>query len=279
MIGFALVELMRQNSERLNHLSDRPVSISDQRPAKRRAREERAPVMNDGATAGVGTGGQDAGDVGRRARRRDAVEQRIIAAARQALLDQTTADSLSLRDVARRADFTPGALYRYFDSREALLVSLFQQALDLLASYVEPAAAETRGLPRLRAVAAAYLAFGRDHPQDLALIFQSAAHVPTWEEYAEVARPFSTLVVAIRQDVEAGLLALPPGLDAAGLAYAFWAQLHGMAELQRAHLRLVSGEFAVMQQAALEHFLAPLEPPDKKQERTITTRPTSKEPS
>ena len=85
--------------------------------------------------------------------------------------------------------------------------------------------------------------------------------------------------LAIRQDVEAGLLTLPPGLDAAGLAYAFWAQLHGMAELQRAHLRLVSGEFTQMQRAALEHFLAPLEPPDKKQERMITTRPMSKEPS
>jgi hypothetical protein len=72
---------------------------------------------------------------------------------------------------------------------------------------------------------------------------------------------------------------LPPGLDGAGLAYAFWAQLHGMAELQRVHLRLVSGEFAAMQMAALEHFLAPLEPPDKKQKRAIRTRPTSKEPS
>jgi AcrR family transcriptional regulator len=235
--------------------------------------------MNEGATEGMGRAGQAASDVGRRARRRDAVEQRIIAAARQALLDQTTADSLSLRDVARRADFTPGALYRYFDSREALLVSLFEQALDLLASYVEPAAAKQRGLPRLRAVAAAYLAFGRDHPQDLALIFQSAVHVPTWEEYARVARPFSTLVVAIRQDVEAGLLVLPPGLDGAGLAYAFWTQLHGMAELQRAHLRLVSGGFADMQRAALKHFLAPLEPPDNKHEPTIKTRPTSKEPT
>lgn len=235
--------------------------------------------MNDGATAGAGTGGRDPGDVGRRARRHDAVEQRIIAAARQALLDQTTADSLSLRDVARRADFTPGALYRYFESREALLVSLFRQALDLLVSYVEPAAEKKRGLSRLRAVAAAYLAFGRDHPQDLALIFQSSAHVPTWEEYVEVARPFSTVVVAIRQDVAEGLLVVPPGLDSAGLAYAFWAQLHGMAELQRVHLRLLAGDFVAMQRAAVEHFLAPLEPPPTRQDRTITTRPKSKEPS
>jgi AcrR family transcriptional regulator len=204
-------------------------------------------------------------DGDRRARRRSAVEERIIAAAREALLERTEADSLSLRDVARRADFTPGALYRYFSNREALLVGLFDQARDLLASYVEPAAERGSGVDRLRAIGGAYLAFGRDHPQDLALIFQSSAHVPTWEEYVAVAHPFSSLVTALREDVKACLLVLPPDLDEAGLAYAFWAQLHGMAELRRAHLRLVAGEFDRMQRAALEHFLAPLAPATDRQ--------------
>ena len=217
-------------------------------------------------------------DGDRRARRRDAVEQRIIAAAREALLERTDADSVSLRDVARRADFTPGALYRYFDSREALLVALFEQALDLLASYVEPAMGDGRGVARLRAVGSAYLAFGREHPQDLALIFQSAVHAPSWEEYAALARPFSSLVAAVHEDVDAGLLALPRGMDAAGLAYAFWALLHGMAELQRAHLRLVAGEFGALQRAALEHFLSPLTPEGGRAKKT-TREPAAKEPS
>jgi AcrR family transcriptional regulator len=216
-------------------------------------------------------------DRDRRARRRGANEERIIAAAREALLERTDADSLSLRDVARRADFTPGALYRYFDSREALLVSLFNQALDLLASCVEPALQGERGVPRLRRVGLAYLAFGRDHPQDLALIFQSAAHVPTWEEYVALARPFSSLVAALREDVKADLVVLPRGLDEPGLAYALWSLLHGMAELRRAHLRLVAGGFEAMQQAALEHFLGPLAP-DGQAEKT-TSEPAAKEQS
>jgi hypothetical protein len=36
MIGFVLVELMRQNSAHLDRLSYRAVSISDKRPARRR---------------------------------------------------------------------------------------------------------------------------------------------------------------------------------------------------------------------------------------------------
>jgi AcrR family transcriptional regulator len=218
-------------------------------------------MSEDDARGSVGLGsGRAVGEGDRRARRRDAVAERIIAAAREALLERTDADSLSLRDVARRADFTPGALYRYFDSRQALLVSLFNEALDLLASYVDPAMQGARGIPRLRRMSLAYLAFGREHPQDLALIFQSAAHVPTWEEYVALARPFSSLVAALREDAEAGLVVLPRGLDESGLAYALWALLHGMAELQRAHLRLVRGQFETMQQAALENFLGPLAP-------------------
>ncbi len=197
----------------------------------------------------------------RRGRRHRAGEERIIAAAREALLERTTVDSLSLREVARRADLTPGAVYRYFDSRLDLMIALFQQALQLLLSYVEPAVAGTRGIDRLRALAAAYLAFGRERPQDLALIFQSATHEPTWQQYVEAARPVTLLVEAIRDDVEAGLLIPPEGLDESGLAYAFWSLLHGRAEWQRAHLRNVRGDFEGMQRATLEHFLAPLAPP------------------
>jgi AcrR family transcriptional regulator len=152
--------------------------------------------------------------------------------------ERTTVDSLSLREVARRADLTPGALYRYFDSRQYLLAALFERALVLLLTYIEPAVARGRGVERLRTVGEAYL--------------------PTWPEYVQAARPVTLLVEAIRDDVAAGLLVLPEGLDESGLAYAFWSLLHGMAELQRAHLRDVIGEFEGMQRAALEHFLAPL---------------------
>jgi AcrR family transcriptional regulator len=197
---------------------------------------------------------------GRRDRRHKAGEERIIAAAREALLERTTADSLSLREVARRSALTPGAIYRYFDSRLDLLLALFQQSLESILRYIEPAVTGARGIERLRAVAYAYLAFGRDHPQDLALVFQSATHEPTWQKYVETARPVGLLVEAIHEDVEAGLLVLPEGLDEAGLAYAMWSLIHGMAELRRAHLRDVKGDFEAMQSAAIEHFLAPLTP-------------------
>lgn len=220
--------------------------------------------------------GESAGSTGadRRGKRHKAGEDRIIAAAREVLLERTTVDSLSLREVARRVDLTPGAIYRYFDSRLDLLTALFRQALQRLLSYIEPEIRGARGRERLSALGEAYLAFGREQPQDLALIFQSATHEPTWQEYVAVARPVTLLVEAIHEDVEAGLLSLPKGLDESGLAYAYWSLLHGMAELQRAHLRDVKGDFQGMQRAALDHFLAPLAP-----SLSLTDKLKGKEPS
>ncbi|MFW5894965.1 MAG: TetR/AcrR family transcriptional regulator [Bacillota bacterium] len=46
---------------------------------------------------------------------------------------------LSIRKVARMADYTPGSIYQYFNSKEALLRSLIQQGYaDIMASTMKP---------------------------------------------------------------------------------------------------------------------------------------------
>ena len=195
-----------------------------------------------------------------RDRRRQAVADGIVAAARSILLERTTADALSMREVARRADYTVGALYRYFPNREALLVELFTDAGRRLTSYFVPAR-ELPVLERLSAFGEAYLAFGREHPEDLLLIFQSRSHVPTWTEYAKIAVPFTWAVEAVAEGVQSGVLRLPPGLDAADTAYALWTLLHGMTELQRAHLRDVRRDVQPVQRAILANFIASITAP------------------
>ena len=194
-----------------------------------------------------------------RQRRRRAAEERILEAARQILLEGTSVEALSLREVARRADFTPGALYRYFDDRMDLIRRLFREAGQRLGAALLPA----QGKPDARwllAVGVAYLEFAREHPGDLMLLFQHQARVATWQEYVTLASPFSLIVEAVHGGAESGRLILPDGLDAAGTAYAFWGLLYGMTELRRTHLRDVRGDFPEAQHAALRHFVASLEP-------------------
>ncbi len=199
------------------------------------------------------------GDLPRERRRRDA-EERILGAAREILLQGTSVDALSLREVARHADFTPGALYRYFDDRMDLIATLFREAGRRLgAAFPEPPASPD--IAWMEDVGVAYLRFAREHPEDLMLLFQHKARVATWQEYIVLAWPFSLIVTVLGEGAERGLITLPPELDPAGTAYAFWSLLHGMTELRRTHLRDVRGDFETMERAALAAFLTTLRPP------------------
>jgi AcrR family transcriptional regulator len=195
-----------------------------------------------------------------RERRRRAAKRRILDAARSILLEGTSVDALSLREVARRADFTPGALYRYFDDRTDIIAALFREAGRRLGDAL-PEAPTTPDAAWLRTVGLAYLKFAEEHPEDLMLLFQHQARVATWQEYVTLAWPFSLLVEALREGADRGLLVLPSELGAAGTAYAFWSVLHGMTELRRTHLGNVRGDFAAVDRAALAFFTAALEPP------------------
>lgn len=194
---------------------------------------------------------------GRRAQRHCDTEERILAAARGLLLERATIDTLSMREVARRADFTPGALYRYFDDRQHLIEALFTDALGRLGAYLE-AAGGRPGPERLTELGLAYLRFGRERPELLTLIFQTPAPLTTWDEYVAVAWPFTLVVAAVRQGVAEAKIDLLHGLDEAGTAYAFWGLVHGLAVLESSHLKNVRGDFAAMQRAGIADFVAHL---------------------
>ncbi len=88
-------------------------------------------------------------------------------------------DSLSINTLAKEIGFTPGALYRYFDSKDALIAELAQRVLDELSGALEAAAAAVDGaapLARLRALVDAYVAFSRAQPHAFGLLSLLTAH-------------------------------------------------------------------------------------------------------
>jgi AcrR family transcriptional regulator len=200
--------------------------------------------------------------------RHDETRARILAAAQDILLERTSADALPLREVARRAGFAPGALYRYFEDRDDLIQSLYLAALQGLGSYLGGAIQGAGGgaaepdtaAERLLALGDAYLRFGRERPQDLVLLFESAVPSATWADYVGVAWPFTLIVETVAAGIESHELQALPGLDAAGTAYAYWALVHGFAALQAGHLAGVAGDFQTMHAAALDAFVARLHP-------------------
>jgi AcrR family transcriptional regulator len=98
----------------------------------------------------------------------------VLAAARSAFIELGL-EGASLREIARRAGYTPGALYRYFDSKEAVYAALLAESLERLNAHVRAALpGETDAAApatRLRCAAIAFFDFYRENPRDLDLGF------------------------------------------------------------------------------------------------------------
>lgn len=104
----------------------------------------------------------------------DVKRAHVLAAARTAFFERGL-DGASMREIAKRAGYTPGAIYSYFASKEDIYGALLGESLERLNQAV--AEAMTVG-PRtrtaaeaLQAAATAFFDFFREHPRDLDLGF------------------------------------------------------------------------------------------------------------
>jgi AcrR family transcriptional regulator len=159
-----------------------------------------------------------------RARVRVELTREIVAAAHEELA-AVGAASLSLRAVARRLEMAPSALYRYFDSRDALLTALIidsYQAVGTAAAQADRAAGPDP-LARWVAVASAIRRWGHEHPHEWALVYGSP--VPGYRAPEDTIAPavevIEVMAGIMRDGIPAGaappesLPAPPPGLAAA----------------------------------------------------------------
>jgi AcrR family transcriptional regulator len=189
-------------------------------------------------------------------RRGDRTHDEILAAATDVVLKQGP-DAFSLREVARRADLAPSALYNHFPSRDALILAIARRALDDLKAYLGEAPAEGDAAMRLRSLGAQYSRFAREHANEYRLIFECLKNPPTdWETYLAIAEPFSLIVNACADGLRDGEFVDRADVGAGGMAYGLWALVHGHASLTSRNLAHVEGDFDALCSAAIESVLA-----------------------
>jgi AcrR family transcriptional regulator len=184
---------------------------------------------------------------------------RQIRAATLQQIEQDGAAALSLRKVARQIGMSPAGIYRYYDSRDALLTDLIADAYDDLADAVTEGAGSPRLVTqRLVGSAQGYRRWSLDNPNRFSLIFGTPVpgyvapeQGPTADAARRVGLAWGDL---FRAGVSEGCLdveswhgeMLPGGLElieqspeitAAGIraVNAWWALVHGLVsvEIQR----------------------------------------------
>ncbi|MFD5320731.1 TetR/AcrR family transcriptional regulator [Streptomyces sp. NPDC127098] len=131
-----------------------------------------------------------------RQRVRAEITEEILAVARRHLASEGA--NLSLRAVARDTGLVPSALYRYFDSRDALLSALITEAYEALAGAVDAAvaASPTAGqAERWLALCHAVRTWALAHPAEYALIYGSP--VPGYAAPRETVGPAARILLTL----------------------------------------------------------------------------------
>ena len=101
----------------------------------------------------------------------DSRRELVLNAARQVFAEKGI-EGASIREIARSAGYTPGAIYSYFDSKEAIYATLLDESLERLNAAVGAARVQA-GRPELTlaAKAQAWFGFYARNPRDLDLGF------------------------------------------------------------------------------------------------------------
>ena len=99
------------------------------------------------------------------------LKRSLILDAASAVFAEDGMDGASLRAIAKRAGYTAGAIYSYFESKEDIYGALLDRSLDDLVAHVTASVSDNDAEIRVRNIGHAFFAFYVERPRDLDLGF------------------------------------------------------------------------------------------------------------
>ncbi len=163
--------------------------------------------------------------------------------------------AVTIRKVAEKVEYSPAALYEYFDGKEAILLELMREGFRLLAQDMRAVPEGNNPVERLVAVAHSYWDFAFRHPE-LYQVMHGLGGVSfgTADTPQEAKDGFVVLRDAVR--------AVFPGDSASGRDLydevdTFWAMLHGLVSLTMAgRIKDGRGRAATLVEPAVAVYVA-----------------------
>jgi len=169
----------------------------------------------------------------RRARDREELRQEILDAART-LFAKEGFDSVSIRKIADRIEYSPGTIYLYFKDKSDIFDTLCEETFGKLCRRLG-AIVEDRGDPldKLRRAGRAYIDFALENPNHYLVTFVSKKDRLESEDdliriHDSGSACFGKLQLIVQQCIDEGLLRIP---DVDEVSQSLWAAMHGLSML------------------------------------------------
>ncbi|MCB9456935.1 MAG: TetR/AcrR family transcriptional regulator [Anaerolineaceae bacterium] len=163
-------------------------------------------------------------------RRKSKTREDIIDTAHRMII-QGGLERLSLRALADGIDYSPAALYRYFDSKNDLIDSVRDRCFSRLNAYIlRRVQSCVTAAEQLFQGGLAYIEYAAQHPADYHLMFQlEPSHVTRLENRDTT---MQALIAIIQTGIETGEFKPREGYSSRTIAYHCWVTVHGLAMLQ-----------------------------------------------
>ncbi|MBW7883486.1 MAG: TetR/AcrR family transcriptional regulator [Caldilineaceae bacterium] len=180
-----------------------------------------------------------------RERRHQRTQQAILEAARQIIREEGV-DSLSMRAIADRIDYSPAGLYEYFGSKEEIVGGVCSEGFLRLTQRLQSTDPSLPPLDYLVEMGLSYISFAMSNSDFFMLMFTNAplvapANFPQDEAPETLLRrspAFQSLYRAVQRCVDAGVFIERPDFDVLGIAIACWQIVHGISMLNLTTMRI-----------------------------------------
>jgi AcrR family transcriptional regulator len=140
---------------------------------------------------------------------------------------------VSIRNIAAKVEYSPGAIYSYFKSKDEIFFALAEEGFRLLGATQLPQTPSDDPLANVRNAAWRFYEFSKAQPQYFALVFLDR-RVPRigreYERFAFLSDLKSRLRAQMQQCIDRGLF--PPTVDADVALRLLWAPILGIAALR-----------------------------------------------
>lgn len=179
----------------------------------------------------------------RQSRERDTVRRQILNAARTLFLSDGYAN-VSMRKIAERIEYSPGAIYSYFASKEDIFFALAEEGLQFVRTHCSASAHANAPLERVREAMRRFYTFSKEQPEYFSLIFVDSA-VPRisrdWERFSSMRDMRQEIEQDIQQCIDQGVFR---GVDSPGTVFRIlWTGVYGASVFRLSH-RLAADEDA-----------------------------------
>jgi AcrR family transcriptional regulator len=170
----------------------------------------------------------------RRVRDREQTKSRILDAAREMFVEDGI-EAVTMREIAKRIEYTPTAIYHHFRDKQALIEELCLIDFRALAIAFQKIGRIADPGERLRRIGLAYVDYALGHPSHFRFMFMTPKpSLPASSFGVSDGDPNSHAYGVLRETVADGIAAgrfRPEFTDPDDLAQVLWAGVHGIASL------------------------------------------------